>query len=378
MELLENDMARKGTYGLLIAGGKTGGHLFPGMAVAGKFLERGADREVLFIGTRDGIESRVLPRAGYPLVTVRSAGIRGKGVVAKIKALCLTPVALIESIKAILSFGPKVALGVGGYVSGPALLAVWIMRVPFAIQEQNVTAGLTNRILARLAEKVFVSFEESAEFFPGDKVVVTGNPVRPEVIETPKGEPELRLEKFGPGKTLLVFGGSQGANAINRAVVDFFRSHPKIRDHTNLIHQTGKADINEVREAYSDMGYDRAVVTPFIYGMGEAYRVADLVLCRSGAGAVFELAALGKPAVLVPFPQAVGDHQTFNAAALVKHGAAAMVKQNDIEKGALARALKELLTDDEKLASMAGKAASFSKRDSAEEICGHLENMARN
>lgn len=362
---------------LLIAGGKTGGHLFPGVAVARRFMERAPDREVLFIGTKEGIENKVLPRLGYPLVTVRSAGIRGKGAAAKLRALFLLPAALFESIKAISSFHPDVALGVGGYVSGPALAAAWLLRIPFAIQEQNVTAGLTNRILARFARKIFVSFDESVQYFPARKAIVTGNPVRREIIEPDNGEAEFDFGKFGEGLTLLVFGGSQGARAINRAVVDFFRSHPTIRDHTNLIHQTGKEDFEEIYEAYREMGYQRSIVVPFIYMMGDAYRRADLVLCRSGASTVFELASLGKPAILIPFPDAAGDHQTFNAAALAKRGMAVLIPQKEIEKGALTRALKELLTEPDKLKSMSRKAASMAKSDAADAICAALESLAR-
>jgi len=362
---------------LLIAGGKTGGHLFPGIAVARRFLERVPDREVLFVGTHDGIESKVLPKEGLPLATVRSAGLRGKGFGALILGLGLMPVALIESIRIIGSFKPNVALGVGGFVSGPALVAAWLLGVPFAVQEQNVKPGMTNRLLARPAKKVFLSFDESLKLFPSDKAVVVGNPVREEVFSPSNAEPELKLDKFGAGPTLLVFGGSQGANAINRAIVDFFRSHPKIRDHTNLIHQTGRNDLSFVRDAYREMGYERVIVTPFIYNMGEAYRSADLVLCRSGAGTIFELARLSKPAILAPFPHAAGDHQTYNAAALAGRGAAVMVHQREIEKGAIGRAIKDLLTNSEKLATMANKVADFAMPDAADDICKGLEEIAR-
>ncbi len=363
---------------LLIAGGKTGGHLFPGIAVAHCFLQRGAEREVMFVGTKDGIESRVLPKEGLALATVRSAGLRGKGAGAILRGLVLIPVALLESVGILRSFRPDVAFGVGGFVSGPALLAAKLMGVPFAILEQNVTPGVTNRVLARIAKKVFVSFEESLDYFSSKKAVVSGNPVRNEVVSPAAGEPELKLDKFDSDKTLLVFGGSQGAVAVNRAVVDFFRSHPTIRDHTNLIHQTGRRDLSEVREAYREMGYERTIVTPFIYRMGEAYQAADLVICRAGAGTVFELAALGKPSILVPFPHAVDDHQAFNAAALAGRGAAVMIRQEEIEKGALSRALKELLTNSEKLEAMAGKAAGFAKPDAADVICDGLEEMTGN
>jgi len=361
---------------LLIAGGKTGGHLFPGIAVAQKFLERGVNREVLFVGTSGGLESRVLPRAGLPLVTIKSAGIRGKGLWAKLKGLFLIPVSFFEAMRVVRRFEPDTALGVGGFVSGPALVAAWLLRVPFAVHEQNLTPGITNRLLGLIADRIFVSFEETKTCFPVRKTEVTGNPVRKEVIEPENGEPEIPTERFGKGVTLLVFGGSQGASAINRAVVDFFRAHPVIRDHTNLIHQAGWKDLAKVREAYSEMGYGRAVVVPFIHKMGQVYRMADLVVCRAGAGTVFELAALGKPAVLIPFPHAAGDHQAYNAAALASRGAAVMLRQSEVEMGALGSALRELLSDREKLKAMAGKAADFATPLAADEICERLEKMA--
>lgn len=360
---------------LLIAGGKTGGHLFPGIAVAQKFLERGDSREVLFVGTSEGLESRVLPRVGLPLVTIKSAGIRGKGLWAKLKGLFLIPLSFFEALRVVFQFSPDVTLGVGGFVSGPALVAAWLLRVPCAVHEQNLTPGITNRLLGLIAKKIFVSFEETGGYFPSRKTKVTGNAVRREVLEPGNEEPEIPTERFGAGVTLLVFGGSQGASPINRAVVEFFRAHPKIRDHTNLIHQTGRSELVEVREAYREMGYERVVAAPFIHKMGQAYRMADLVVCRSGAGTVFELAALGKPAVLIPFPHAAGDHQTYNAAAMASRGAAVMIKQSEVEKGALGRTLRELLTDREKLKAMAGKAADFAAPRAADDICDGLEEM---
>ncbi len=323
------------------------------------------------------MESRVLPRVGLPFVAIKSAGIRGKGLWAKMKGLLLIPFSFFEALKAVHRYKPDVALGVGGFVSGPSLVAAWLLRVPLAVHEQNLTPGITNRFLGLIAKKIFVSFEETVGYFHTRKTEITGNPVRKEVIEPEEGEPEIPTERFGEGTTLLVFGGSQGASAINRAAVDFFRAHPKIRDRTNLIHQAGKRDLLEVREAYRDMGYERAVVTPFIHKMGRAYKMADLVVSRAGAGTIFELAALGKPAVLIPYPHAVGDHQTYNAAALASRGAATMIKQSEVERGALGRTLRKFLTDPQTLKSMAGKAADFATPQAADEICEGLERMVK-
>lgn len=370
-------MSAQKEHKLLIAGGKTGGHLFPGIAVAKKFLSLGEGRKVLFVGTSEGLEAKVLPREKLDVKFVRSVGIRGEGIIGALRGLLLIPVTLFQALRIILAFKPSVALGVGGFVSGPVIFIACLLRIPTAIQEQNVIPGITNRILGKLVDMVFVSFPESTRYFPSNKVMVTGNPVREEIISpTQQGESELRRELLEPAKlTVLVFGGSQGARAINRAMVDFMRSNPAVRDKINLIHQTGSADYQWVHDEYAQMGY-KAIVMPFIYKMAEAYSVADLVVCRAGASTVFELLAAGKASVLIPYPYAVGDHQTYNAMALAEKGAAVMVKQSDIEKGVLSRTLKELIGDRERLKVMGEKARSLAKLDSAEVIARKLDELA--
>jgi len=363
-------------YRLMIAGGKTGGHLFPGIAVARRFMALGPDHKVLFVGIKEGLEARVLPREKIPLITVRGTGIRGTGIKGIAKSMALIPIAIFQSLKVALSYRPHVALGVGGYVSGPVILAAWVLRIPTAIQEQNAVPGWTNRILGKFVNVVFAAFEESAKYFPERSLMTVGNPVRDEVINPPNGEMELHLENLNPGlRTLLVFGGSQGARPINRAVSDFMRSNPTLRDRLNLIHQCGSADLEAMQNEYRDMGY-KAIVVPFIHRMGEAYAAADLVIARAGAGTVFELMALGKPSVLIPFPEAAGDHQTFNAMAMAQKGASVMVRQADIADGALSRMLKELLANHARLKEMSEKARALSSIDSSGIIARKLHEMA--
>lgn len=368
-------MEESGKYRLLIAGGKTGGHLFPGIAVARRFMAKGQDHRVVFVGTKEGLEARVLPREKLPLIMVHSSGIRGKGISGAIKGMALAPVAMLQSARAVISYRPHVALGVGGFVSGPVILAAWMLRIPTAIQEQNAVPGWTNRILGRFVDVVFASFEESGRYFPAKKLMIVGNPVRDDVINPPNAEPELHLENLNPDlRTLLVFGGSQGARPINRAVVDFLRSNPTLRDRLNLIHQCGSADLEDVQHGYRDMGY-KAIVVPFIHRMGEAYAAADLVIARAGAGTVFELMALSKPSVLIPFPEAAGDHQTFNAMALAGKGAAVMVRQAEIADGALSRALKELLANHARLKEMSERARALACVGASEIIAQKLHEM---
>ena len=360
----------------MIAGGKTGGHLFPGLAVARRFMAMGTDKKVTFVGTRTGLEARVLPKEGIPLKLIYSAGIRGKGVVGTIKGLALIPVSFAQAMWSVIDFKPHAVLGVGGFVSGPVLTPACILRIPTAIQEQNLVPGITNRILGQLVDYVFTAFEERGQYFSEKKLMVVGNPVRDDLITPPPGEQELHLEKLNPDYlTIFVFGGSQGSRPINRAVMDFLRSNPTLRDRLNLIHQTGSSDLDEVNREYRDMGY-KAIVIPFIHNMYEAYQSADLVIARAGAGTVFELMAVGKPSVLVPFPQAVSDHQTFNAVALASRGAAMMVRQAEIEKGALNRTLKELLSNTDRLKEMGEKAQSLARVDAADVIAHKLNEMA--
>lgn len=370
-------MNAPGGHRLLIAGGKTGGHLFPGIAIARKFLSLSEGNEALFIGTKSGMEARVLPREGLPVRMVASSGIRGLGIAGMIKGLALIPVTIAQAAMTVRSFKPHAAVGVGGFVSGPAIVAAWLLRIPTAIQEQNASPGWTNRILGWLVDVVFVSFEESKKYFPANKVIIAGNPVRENLFQTSNGSGDLRLDNLDKRRqTLFVLGGSQGARPVNRAILDFMRSNPVMRDRLNVIHQTGAADFDDVQREYREMGYNKALVAPFIHSMNDAYRTADLVVARAGAGTVFELMALGKPSVLIPFPQAAGDHQTVNAMSLASRGAAVMVRQSEIIDGALSRTLKELLASPEKIREIGEKARSMAKTEAAEIIARKLDEMA--
>jgi UDP-N-acetylglucosamine--N-acetylmuramyl-(pentapeptide) pyrophosphoryl-undecaprenol N-acetylglucosamine transferase len=343
---------------VILAGGGTGGHLFPGLAVAREFQIRDAMTEILFIGTSQGIEARVLPQEGFPLEVLSIHGLKGRGLRGAVEALYGIPASLLRSLSIIGRFRPQVVIGLGGYSSGPFLLAAKIKGIRCAIMEQNLQPGFTNKILARLVDRVFTSYPESANFMPGARVVETGNPVRWRKL------PEIqKSQKF----TLLIFGGSLGAHRINVAVLDAL---PKLSDMSaqlRLIHQTGQADFSMVKSAYAALPFE-ADVRPFIEKMDEAYAAADLVLCRAGATTVAELTAFGKAAILVPFPYAIYDHQRANAQALEDRGAAEMILDRDLTGDTLAARIRSLATTPSKIQTIAAAARNLGRLEAAARI----------
>lgn len=355
---------------LLIAGGGTGGHLFPGVALAQRLLEEEWRAQVLFVGTERGIESRILPELGLPLNTIDISGFVGKGYGAK---LALIPQLLrsFRQASAILDrFAPDVVVGVGGYASGPTLLAARWKKVPYIIHEQNAVFGLTNRILARWAARICVSFAlRQPGKVPTARIVTTGNPVRRGMTECPP------MPAGAP--TLLVFGGSRGAQALNDAVVAALPALAAALPELSIIHQTGSADLERTREGYRQAGWDPAAVTPFIDNMAAAYTQAQLVLCRSGATTIAELTACGRPAVLVPYPFAAADHQTGNARILADQGAAVLLPQKELSGERLAQVLAELLTDQQRLERMAGIAKNLACPDAADRLLEQCRAVAR-
>ncbi|TYO96094.1 UDP-N-acetylglucosamine-N-acetylmuramylpentapeptide N-acetylglucosamine transferase [Geothermobacter ehrlichii] len=353
---------------VLLAGGGTGGHLFPAVALAQQLLADEPGSEVLFVGTERGIEARVLPELGLPLATIDIVGFVGKKPVEK---LAVAP-KLLRSFRqsgAILDrFRPQVVVGVGGYASGPVLLAARWRRLPLVIHEQNARPGLTNRLLGHLADRICISYPESAGHF-GGRTVLTGNPVRREMTEhrpLPDGEPEL-----------LVFGGSRGARAINQAVLACLPHLELWRGRLRIVHQTGEEDLEQVKEGYRKQGWTHAEVVPFIRDMASAYARAHLVLCRAGATTIAELTACGRPSILVPYPYAAGDHQTANARSLAERGAALMLPQTELEGKRLATLISDMLSDRQRLLDMAGAAHALGQPRAAELILDQCRAVAR-
>jgi UDP-N-acetylglucosamine--N-acetylmuramyl-(pentapeptide) pyrophosphoryl-undecaprenol N-acetylglucosamine transferase len=351
----------------VIAGGGTGGHLFPGMAIAEAFLEREKGNEVLFIGTERGIEARVLAGGKFPLKMIQARPIKGRSLIGKLKALWSLPMAVSEALAILKEFQPQMVLGVGGYASGPALVAASLLGMKRAIHEQNVIPGMTNRLLKRVSQKIFVSFEETKRYFPEKKTVVTGNPIRKEIL---KGRERKKGDRF----TLLIFGGSAGAHRINVSMMEALASLNEIKSSLKIIHQTGKDDLDFVLKGYEEKGFD-AVVRPFIEEMAATYQMADLVVCRAGASTVAELAVCGRAAILIPYPFAAHNHQRINAQKLVERGAAKMIEDGTLNGPLLAKTILDLYSHPEELRRMEEKIQPVGRPRAAEEIVDHCYAM---
>jgi UDP-N-acetylglucosamine--N-acetylmuramyl-(pentapeptide) pyrophosphoryl-undecaprenol N-acetylglucosamine transferase len=347
---------------ILIAGGGTGGHLFPGVAIAEEFRRRNQTNNVLFIGTKRGLEARVLPQLGFDLETLEVEGIKGRGMARSLAALLKIPRSLIQSRRIIRGFGPDIVIGVGGYASGPAVLAARFMGVPTAIAEQNAIPGETNKILGRFADRIFVSFPETTRWFRPGRVRVTGNPIRASIAGAAKRE-----RRPGEPFTMLIFGGSQGAHRINLSVLEALPRLADMKGKIRIIHQTGKDDLEMVKKGYSDRAVE-ADVLPFITDMASAYGKADLLVCRAGATSIAEITASGKAALFIPFPFAVNDHQTKNAELLVNRGAAEMIPERDLSGESLSGIIRRLAGQPGKIEEMERNAASLGNARAAADI----------
>jgi UDP-N-acetylglucosamine--N-acetylmuramyl-(pentapeptide) pyrophosphoryl-undecaprenol N-acetylglucosamine transferase len=325
---------------VMIAGGGTGGHLFPGIAVAEEFKNRDAATEVIFVGTESGIEARIVPREGYPIRFLRAEGFVGMTFIRKIKAMLTAVLSVVDAYRIIKTIRPDIVIGVGGYASGAVMVLAYLMSIPTLVLEQNSVPGLTNKILGKFVNTVCVTYQESISFFPSGKTFLTGNPVRLHLL---KGSAETGYRLFSLEKglfTIFAFGGSLGARSINRALVDALQYLYDLKDKIQFLHQTGQHEYETIRDAYREGGF-KGTIAPFIYQMGEAYAVADLVISRAGATTLAELTALGKPAILIPYPFAAGNHQELNALKLQEIGAAKMLLDRELRGEALAASIRE-------------------------------------
>ena len=348
---------------LLLAAGGTGGHLFPGVAVA-EVAQREADAAVLFVGTTAGMEKNIIPQLGFALRFIPAEQLRGRTWWGKIRSLWVAGYGIGAAWRVIRDFSPDVIFSIGGYASGPTVVAGWLQRIPCVLLEPNAIPGLANRCLSWFAARVCLGFEAAARFFPAHKIVHTGNPVR-SVLQT------LRQKAPEPETlTVLIFGGSAGAHRLNYIVPQAFArlqhtGHDETRpdrQKVRIIHQTGQDDYLAVKAQYAAIGLE-ARVLPFIDEMQAAYAEADLVICRAGAMTTAELTLIGKPAILVPYPYAADDHQRANAEALVHAGAAVMVLDQALSAELLEQTLARLLQEPYTLAAMAQAAAALGRPD---------------
>jgi UDP-N-acetylglucosamine--N-acetylmuramyl-(pentapeptide) pyrophosphoryl-undecaprenol N-acetylglucosamine transferase len=344
---------------VLIAAGGTGGHIYPGIAVAQEIRRRDANSTVRFVGTARGLETRLVPQAGFELSLIDSAGLKNVGAVARMKGLAILPKSFVSARRVIREFAPDVVVGAGGYVSGPVVLMASIMRRPTLVMESNALPGWTNRVLARFVDRAAVSFEQALPYFRG-KAVVTGNPVRREFFEIPPKRRE-------PGTlSLLVFGGSQGAHAINEAMITALPNFKQLPATLRIKHQTGAADFEKVIAAYAAAGWsEQAQVRSYIDNMMSDFAAADLVICRAGATTTAELIAAGKASIMIPFPYAADDHQRKNAEALQSAGAARMIVQQELSGERLAKEVGELVQDPSRIDRMEQASRGLARGDAA-------------
>jgi UDP-N-acetylglucosamine--N-acetylmuramyl-(pentapeptide) pyrophosphoryl-undecaprenol N-acetylglucosamine transferase len=355
----------------VIAGGGTGGHLFPGMAIAEAFIEKEQGNEVLFIGTERGIEAKILKGSRFPLRTIEAMPIKGKSVFGKAKALWSLPGAVSEALSVLKGFQPQIVLGVGGYASGPAVLAASLLGAPRAIHEQNVIPGMTNRLLNRFSHRIFVSFEETKRYFPEKKVIVTGNPIRKQIACA-------RMDREQSGRfTILIFGGSAGARRINEAMMDSLNLLEEIRWILRIFHQAGGEDTQRLSKAYEEKGFD-AQVKPFFENMGDYYRMAALVVCRAGAGTLAELAACGRAALLIPYPYAAHNHQWLNAQKLVGMDAARAIEDGALTGRSVSEAILHLYRHPEERMRMENSIRNLGRPKAAQEIVDHCYELILN
>jgi UDP-N-acetylglucosamine--N-acetylmuramyl-(pentapeptide) pyrophosphoryl-undecaprenol N-acetylglucosamine transferase len=350
---------------VLIAGGGTGGHVIPALAIA-RELEARYRAEILFMGTARGIENRLVPKAGFGLMRIKVGALKGVSFGTRLRTLLGLPLAILEARKIIRVFTPNVVVGVGGYASGPAMAAAILAKVPTLAFEPNVIPGLANRLVGRRVSAAAVHFDETKKYFRN--VAVVGVPVRAEFFNLPS--PGAGSSESGRHPVLLVFGGSQGARAISTAMTGAIKGILKQIPALDVIHQTGERDYNEVQEAYARAGV-RAEVSPFIDNMPQAFARADLLVCRSGASTVAEITAAGKPAVFIPFPQAADDHQRRNAETIAKAGAAVIIDQAELTPERLAETVTELLLNPARLKEMSERARALAHVDAA----GHMAEM---
>jgi UDP-N-acetylglucosamine--N-acetylmuramyl-(pentapeptide) pyrophosphoryl-undecaprenol N-acetylglucosamine transferase len=351
----------------LIAGGGTGGHVFPALAVAREWLRRG-ERRVVIVGTERGMEARLVPQAGIPLETIRVAGLKGIGGAKFLRNAAMLPAGLLDSEKIFRRHNFGAALGVGGYASGPMMLLAAMHRIPSVIFEPNVEPGFTNRVLARLATRIAVASQETAARF-GSRATVTGCPVRQEFFAVP---PKDHRAPFN----LLITGGSRGALPINRTVVDSLDRLLPRKNELFIVHQTGERDYNAVRVAYARRQF-QAEVVPFIENMAERFAQADLIVCRSGAITVAEVSASGRAAIFIPFGASTDAHQTRNAQVMQNAGAARLLSQDELTPERLTNEIFSLLDQPRRISEMEDRARSLARPRAVEDIVDVIEAVVQ-
>lgn len=362
---------------VLIAAGGTGGHIFPALAIARNLQKRGQGIQVEFVGTGEWMEAEWLRAEGFSIHQMKIRGLKGKKMAKLLGSLALLPQAFLRSWSILSQVQPDVTVGVGGYVSGPLLLLSAMRGIPTLIHEQNCFPGLTNRILGPFVKQIAYSFPESEPFFSGRraKLNFTGNPIRREILQGHREQAAARFDLDLHRFTLLNFGGSQGASKINIAVLEALPHLLFLREQLQFLHASGEKDLEAVTSGFAAHHF-RARVYSFIRDMASAYALADLVICRAGATTIAELAALGKPSILVPYPHAANDHQKYNAEALARRGGARIILDHELDGPTLARSIEEAFNDPKSREVMGRRAKSWAKMDADDQIACLILGLA--
>lgn len=348
---------------VVIAAGGTGGHMYPAIAYAKAFQLRDPDGDILFIGTGKAVEQKILSQEGFPVEPIQVEGFVGKSLVSMLRALWLLPQSLWRAIHILRSQKTDLVIGTGGYFSPPVVVAAWLLQIPRVILEPNAMPGLANRLLGPLANRIFLAFESAKSFFSSSKIRVIGTPIRQAfVLDHPPALPQ----RVGH---ILIFGGSQGAQAINSAMLDAVKQSEVLQKSVTLTHQTGADDDERVRQGYAQLGVQADVQT-FLFDMPKELAKADLVICRAGASTLAELAAYGKVGILIPLPHATHNHQEMNARAMEEVGAARMLRQSDLNGQRLAEEIERLMRDIPGLQAMAGRSWEARKVHATEQMVG--------
>ena len=363
---------------IIIAGGGTGGHLFPAIAIAQEFMAKDPENKVIFVSTGNPFELSVLDKAGFILEKITAEGIKGRGLLRQLRSMWKIPMGIVESIRIIKNFKPDLVMGVGSYAAGPVGIGAWFMRKKLILHEQNILPGITNRILSRFADRIYVSFKNTKANFNPEKVLYTGNPLRKEFMQKAKENKDNNTATSTKDYTftVLILGGSQGAHSINEAVIKALE-HVKEKHNFYFIHQTGKQDEAAVKKAYKDQGIS-CMVKSFFDDMPKQYQRANLIICRAGATTVAELAAVGKGVIFIPFPFAADNHQVLNARTFTETGAAEMILQKDLTGSILAQRIEYYASNKKALEVMAARAKSLGKPDAAKVIVEDCYKLIRN
>jgi UDP-N-acetylglucosamine--N-acetylmuramyl-(pentapeptide) pyrophosphoryl-undecaprenol N-acetylglucosamine transferase len=365
--MLRPSLAKPLTMKLLIAGGGTGGHVFPAIAIAQEWLSRGNEREVVLVGTERGIEMRLVPQAGLPLETLRVAGLKGKGGVTLLKNFSMLVPAMLDARRVLRKHRPVAAFGVGGYAAGPMMLATWAGGVPNVIFEPNAEPGLTNKLLARISTRIATGYEISARAWE-KKAIVTGSPVRAEFFSIASRKPGMPFR-------LLITGGSQGALPINRTFVDSMDRLAARKNELAIVHQTGERDYNAVRTAYARREINAEVV-PFLTNMAERFAWADVIVCRAGAITAAEIAAAGRAAIFIPFGRATDSHQLRNAQEMSRAGAGRLISESELTAEKLTGEIFSLLDHPQEIEKLSTAARGIARPDAARDIVNLIEEAA--